>query len=593
VLGGGLELALSCHYRVALEGTRFGLPEVTLGVIPGSGGTQRLPRLIDAASALDLIVTGKLIGSQEAEHLGLVDAVFTEDLLACAIAFAQSKVGAPRSDRVLSARAINADKAFAKAVDGWLQKLPPAELGGQAPRAALQCVQAGVEGSFKEALAFERQSFLSCKDSLQSKALRHAFFAQRQAARIPGLAKDIEQRTIKTVGIIGAGTMGTGISICFASAGFTVNLIDASEQGLAKAGQRLTAHYQREVDKGRLKQQQAEDCLARINFTGQDDSLTDADLIIEAVYEDLEVKRSIFERLGKIAKPGAILATNTSSLDVNLLAECSGRRADVIGLHFFSPANIMRLLEIVRTDYVAADVLQTALGIARKIGKVPVVSGVCFGFIGNRMLEGYIREAEALLLEGASPQQIDQALEGFGFRMGPCRVMDMAGIDVGAKIVLEQKKANQLPADPNYRLAGQALYQRGRFGQKTGQGYYKYEGRNAIEDPEVLQIFAELAKSKNIVQRAHISNEEIINRCVLPLILEGYKILAEGIAYRAGDIDVVWMTGYGFPAWRGGPMFYADSLGPDELLRQINKVVEQTGNAFGYWDLPEPLQNEL
>src|SRR5690625_646510 len=382
--------------------------------------------------------------------------------------------------------------------------------------------------------------------------------------------------------------MGTGISICFASAGFTVNLIDASEQGLAKAGQRLTAHYQREVDKGRLKQQQAEDCLARINFTGQDDSLMDADLIIEAVYEDVEVKRSIFERLGKIAKPGAILATNTSSLDVNLVAECSGRRADVIGLHFFSPANIMRLLEIVRTDYVAADVLQTALGIARKIGKVPVVSGVCFGFIGNRMLEGYIREAEALLLEGASPQQIDQALEGFGFRMGPCRVMDMAhinashihidqalegfgfrmgpcrvmdmaGIDVGAKIVLEQKKANQLPADPNYRLAGQALYQRGRFGQKTGQGYYKYEGRNAIEDPEVLQIFAELAKSKNIVQRAHISNEEIVNRCVLPLILEGYKILAEGIAYRAGDIDVVWMTGYGFAAWRGGPMVYADA----------------------------------
>lgn len=591
VLGGGLELALSCHYRVAINGTRFGLPEVTLGVIPGSGGTQRLPRLITPAKALDLIVTGRLIDSFQAANLGLIDAIFENNLDPNAITFAKSIIGEPINERVLSDKELILDDRFSDDLEALSKKIPSVELGGQAARVAIECVLAGAKMPFNEALKFEREQFLLCKDSLQSKALRHVFFAQRKAMQIPGLDKNIKEREIKTVGVIGAGTMGTGITICFASAGFNVILLDSNNDNLIKAEESLGAFYQREIDKGRLTQEKLEHCLSLIKYSNDDHLLKDADLIIEAAYEDLKVKQSIFKKIGKIAKQGAILATNTSTLNVNLLAESSGRLADVVGLHFFSPANIMKLLEIVRTDYVADDVLQSALSTARRIGKIPVVSGVCFGFIGNRMLEGYIREAEALLLEGATPQQVDHAIEGFGFRMGPCRMMDMAGIDIGAKIVIEQKKADQLPDDPNYRVAVQEMYRLGRLGQKSGKGYYKYEGRNAIEDPEVIQIFSKLAQKNKIRQRKNISQEEIINRCLLPLILEGYKILDEGIAYRASDIDVVWTSGYGFPAWRGGPMFYAETIGLVKLLEQVEEIRNQTGNKFNYWDLPKLLRN--
>ncbi|MFW7340186.1 3-hydroxyacyl-CoA dehydrogenase NAD-binding domain-containing protein [Pollutimonas sp. H1-120] len=590
VLGGGLELALACHYRVALRSTRLGMPEVTLGLLPGAGGTQRLPRLIGVSEALDMIATGKAVSADRALRMGLLDDVFDADLDAQALAFARLAAHKDVAARVLRYRSFDLEQGEALVLEKWLERLPPEDKGGRGSRACVLAIKMAAELPFDEGLEFERRSFLKCKASTESKALRHAFFSEREASRIPNLPDDLMLRPMTSVGIVGAGTMGVGIAMSFANAGMPVILQDLSAETLARATEAIRTTYGAAVDKGRISAQDAESRRGLVRTATDDMQLAQCDLIIEAAFESLGIKQRIFERLGKIAKPGAILASNTSSLDVNKLADASGRPADVLGMHFFSPANIMRLLEVVRADLTAPDVLATVMRLAKRIGKVPVVSGVCFGFIGNRMLEGYLREAEFLILEGASPAFIDEALEDFGMAMGPCRMIDMAGVDVAAKVVIEQKKANILPEDPTYRVVVQALHDAGRFGQKTACGYYRYEGRKPVEDTDVTPIFVELARVHGIQRRTDITAREVVQRCLYPLIAEGYRILEEGIAYRPGDIDVVWLSGYGFPAYRGGPMFYAQTLGEAELAGRIASYAETRGNLFGYWTVPESLQ---
>lgn len=590
VLGGGLEMALACHYRVAHSGTQFGLPEVKLGVLPGSGGTQRLPRLLGFPLAMELIVSGKSLPAGQALKLGLLDAEFDDDWQEQALEFCISVADKNASHPMLSRLpAVLSDKDKA-GLSEKIDELPAADQGGYAMREAARCVLEAAQYDFATGLARERLAFLRCKETNESKALRHAFFAQREAARIPGLnTANLALRSISKVGVIGAGTMGTGIAMSFANAGIAVVLQDLNAQTLERAQQQIHHVYQGSVTKQRLTQAQALQRINAISLTLEDTQLADCDLIIEAVFENFDIKKAIFKRLGEVAKPTAILASNTSSLDVNVLAECSGRPADVLGMHFFSPAHIMRLLEVVRGDHTAPEVLATIMSLAKRIGKVAAVSGVCFGFIGNRMLEGYLRETEFLLLEGATPAFIDKALENFGMAMGPCRMIDMAGVDVAAKVVLEQKKAGQLGADEAYRVAVQRLFELGRHGQKSGLGYYRYEGRNAVEDPAVLEVFKALAKQHDIAQRKDITADEVVQRCLYPLIAEGYRILEEGIAYRAGDIDVVWLHGYGFPAYRGGPMFYAQTLGEQHIRAQMLELAASRGNRFAYWDVPPSL----
>lgn len=590
VLGGGLELALACDYRIALDSTRLGLPEVTLGVLPGSGGTQRLPRLIGVTEALNMIVTGKPVSAAAALKLGLVDERVDGDIDAQALAFARRLAGSHATKRVLMEKPVAVQEQDRAALAQWLEKLPPADKGGNASRACVRAVEMATESNAEDGLVFERDTFIACKDATESKALRHAFFAQREASKIPNLPRDLERRPINSIGIIGAGTMGIGIAMSFANAGIPVVLHDLSPENLERAAGNIRKTYDASAAKGRISAQDAQRFSSLIRTASDDSALSDCDLIVEAVYENLALKLGIFKRLGEIAKPGAILASNTSSLDVNMLAQASGRAPDVLGMHFFSPAHIMRLLEVVRAELTAHDVLATVMDLSKRIGKIPVVSGVCFGFIGNRMLEGYLREAEFLILEGASPAQIDQALENFGMAMGPCRMIDMAGVDVAAKVVIEQKEAGTLPDDATYRVVVQALNDAGRHGQKNGRGYYRYEGRKPVEDTDASSIFAELARKHGIERRRDITEQEIVERCLLPLIAEGYRILEEGIAYRQGDIDVVWLSGYGFPAFRGGPMFYAQTLGEADVARRMAFYGAESGDPFGYWSVPESLR---
>lgn len=581
VLGGGLELALACHGRVADPAARLGLPEVKLGVVPGSGGTQRLPRLIGPAPALDMILSGRAVDATEALALGLVDRLADADathaafMLACDLA----RAGAPWPQAARMAVAGDTGEVAA----ARRANLPDPARGGMAAHAVVDCVEAGARQSFEAALDFERDAFERCKASAASRALRHLFFAEREAARIPGLPPHVQARAIESVGIIGAGTMGSGIAMCFADAGIPVTMVDAAAAGLDRGLDLVARHYAAAAAKGRMAPAEAEARRDRIVGTLDDRDIADCDLVIEAAFEDMDVKRAICARLGEICKPEAIVATNTSSLDVNLLAEASGRAGSFVGMHFFSPANIMKLLEIVRGDDTDPDILATVLALAKRIGKVPVVSGVCFGFIGNRMLEGYLRETEALLLEGASPAQIDRAVEAAGMAMGPCRMIDLAGVDVAAKVVLEQEKSGILPPDPDYRLVVRRLFDLGRLGQKSGSGYYHYDGRVPVEDPAVAEICRQLAADHNITQRTDIADAEIVERCLLPLVNEGARILDEGIAYRPGDVDLVWVNGYGFPSYLGGPMHMAEAMGHDRIVDRLSHYAAARGNRFGYW----------
>jgi 3-hydroxyacyl-CoA dehydrogenase len=595
VLGGGLELALACHARVALPATKLGFPEIQVGVLPGSLGTQRLPRLVKVPIALEMMLTGKPISAARALEEGLVDAVEEADsprALGVRHALAALDGNAPVAVRLRLVRAEGLKPGFfaeAMADAQTRQRAYPAA------QAIVECLQAAVEKSFEEGAQLEAQRFEACRRSRQSRAMRHLFFAQREAARVPGLPTDTARRRIRKVGVVGAGTMGGGIAMSFANIGIAVVVVEEAQAALDRGLGLVRRNYEVGVAKGRMSQQQFKERMQAITGSIGYEDLADCDIVIEAVFEDLALKQRVLKRLAQVCKPGAILATNTSTLDVDVIARASGRPADVVGTHFFSPANVMRLLEVVQGAETAPDVLLTVMDLAKRIGKIAVVSGVCYGFIGNRMAEPYMRENEFLLMEGASPTEIDGAVEGVervGMAMGPCRMLDMAGIDVGAKTLIELGKAGGLPADHSYRAVCQQLYAQGRAGQKTGSGYYRYSGRTPLPEPATAATCEALAREHSIARRNVISAQEIVERLMLPLINEAAKILEEGIALRPGDIDVVWTAGYGFPDHRGGPLWMADDWGLTFVVERLKHYGQQRGNAHGYWT-PSPLLERL
>jgi 3-hydroxyacyl-CoA dehydrogenase len=564
-LGGGLELALGCHARIAAPAARLGLPEVKLGLLPGAGGTQRLPRLIGAAPALKIMAEGNPVGAEEALALGLVDAVEAGDLIAAACAKAKSLVGkALRRTRDLSN--LGPREAFEAAAAALAKRDPD----NPSVAAIIGAVRATFETDFAQGLALERAEFIKLVQNDRSKALRYAFFAEREAAHVPGLPAGTVPRPVARAAVIGAGTMGGGIAMCFANAGIPVTVIETDAAALQRGLARVNDTYGFSVKRGSLTQAAREQRMASIEGKVGLAAASDADIVIEAVFEEMDLKKQVFAELGRIAKSEAVLATNTSYLDVNEIAAASGRPADVLGMHFFSPANVMRLLEVVRGAKTAPDALATAVQVGVKIGKVPVVVGVCYGFCGNRMLAARGVEAERLLIEGALPQDLDKAIVDFGFRMGPCAMNDLAGIDVGWRIRRAIGKRAPI-AD--------ALYEAGRLGQKNGRGYYRYaEGdRTPQPDPEVTALIEKISHDLGVTRR-QIAAEEIVERLIYPMINEGARILEEGIAARPGDIDVVWLYGYGWPAWRGGPMFYADQVGLDRIALRLEAFARQSSD---------------
>ena len=596
-LGGGLELAMACHHRLALASTRLGLPEVKLGLIPGSLGTQRLPRLVGAALALDLMQSGRMISASDALAAGLVDALIEpapaasvdEGLLQAGLAAVRAMLAAPggvalrRSSEQVAPGAVSTD-FFAKAHASAAGKPQYPALAG-----LVRCAEAAVTLPFAAGEAVEAGVFAQVLASPASAAMRHLFFAEREAGKIPGLAKDLALRNIARVGIVGAGTMGGGIAMNFANVGLPVVLVEASAEALARGLGLVRANYEATAAKGRLSSAQVEQRMSLLQGSTDFEQLADCDLVIEAVFEDMALKKVVAARLGRVCKPGAIIATNTSTLDVDAIAEASGRPADVLGTHFFSPANVMRLLEVVRGAKTAPDVLATSMALARKIGKTAVVSGVCDGFIGNRMLAPYGAAAQGLINAGALPQQIDGALQKFGLAMGPFRMGDLAGLDIGW--ATRKRKAAEA-GKPFTPIATDKLCEAGRFGQKTGAGWYRYEAgkRDPIPDPLTEQVIADYRASKGITPRK-IADSEVVERCIYALINEGARILQEGIAARASDIDLVYLNGYGFPRHRGGPMLYADTIGLTNVVRALKRFAAEPG-ADASWQ-PAPLLLQL
>jgi 3-hydroxyacyl-CoA dehydrogenase len=554
-LGGGLELSLGCHYRVAAKDVRqLGLPEIKLGILPGAGGTQRLPRAIGVEQALQLITTGAFIDAGRGAQLGLIDKVADGDVVAEAVAFARERIGSP--PRRIGEKQI--DKASIPA--GLFEKARASigrhPSGPVAPKAAIDAVEAATL-PLAEGAAKERKAFAETSGSPYARALQYAFFAERQAANLPGIGPDVKLRDIETVGILGAGTMGTGIGLAFLNGGFPVTIVETAQEALDKGVARMKETLEANAKRGRITEAQASERFARLTPSLKMEDLGQSDLVIEAVFENMVLKKEIFAKLDKIAKPGAIIATNTSTLDVNQIAAETKRPQDVVGLHFFSPANIMRLLEIVRAEKTAPDVMATSMAIAKKIGKVGVQAGVCDGFVGNRMLHAYVGEVQAMNLEGAMPQEIDGALEAWGMAMGPLAVGDLAGLDVGYRVRKERKLTGEAA---QFARIPDKIVEMGRHGQKTGAGYYKYGAdRKRQVDPEIEDLIRAEAEALQIKQR-HIPAEEIVERCLLRLANEGAKILEEGIALRASDIDTMYLNGYGFPAWRGGPMWQVDNV---------------------------------
>jgi 3-hydroxyacyl-CoA dehydrogenase len=589
IMGGGLEIALACHYRVAAPSARFGMPEVTLGIIPGAGGTQRMPRLIGLDGALEMILSARPVDAAKAQALGFVDAIIEGDLRAGAIQYARSLLVAGKGPRRTGQMHVPAETATAEIVERHRQqarKLYPNRNAGQV---AVDVVTAATTLPFAQGLEYETKRVNECKQTVESRGAVHAFFAERETRRIPDLPADVKTRPIKSAAVIGAGTMGGGIAICFANAGIPVTLLDANEQGLTKGLANVDRTYQSMVERGRLSADEKTQRLSLIRTSLSYDDLREADVIVEAVFESMDLKQKIFTTLDRVAKPGAVLATNTSTLDIEEIAAATQRPQDVIGMHFFSPANVMPLLEVVRTSKTSPEVIRTVMDLAKPLRKTPVLAKVCYGFIGNRMMEGYAREAERMVLEGATPRQVDSALEEWGMAMGILAVFDMAGVDVGVNV--HKANASQYPPDPTYYQADFALHDAGRLGQKNGKGYYRYEPgkRSRLDDPEALEILRTRARELKVPSRAH-TQEEILERCLYPLLNEGFRILGEGVALRASDIDVVWTAGYGFPRYRGGPMFYAETLGLDVLLAGMRKYQDIFGPM--HWQ-PAPLLVEL
>jgi 3-hydroxyacyl-CoA dehydrogenase len=566
-LGGGLETAMACHYRCASSDARLGLPEVNLGLLPGAGGTQRLPRLVGVELALDMMVGGRPIGARQALAAGLIDEIIESDELRDgAIRWARQLAASSAGTRQTAAIAIPEEKE-AGFFASYRAKIARRTRGLLSPELIVQCVEDAVSAPFADALARERERFMQCKASPQSAALRHLFFAEREVARIPGLDSAASPRPIRTVAVLGAGTMGSGIALACLGAGFEVRLLDSSDEALGAGRQRIASLLQQQVDKGRIRPDQAAANLDRLGLVSEYGSLSEADLVIEAVFENLDVKTDVFASLDRFCRPGAVLATNTSTLDIDRIAAATTRPHDVIGLHFFSPAHVMRLLEIVRGRETSDAVIATAMAFARQLRKVGVLVGNCFGFVGNRMLYGYGRESQMLLLEGVAPERIDQVLYDWGMAMGPHAVGDLAGLDVGYRV---RQERTDRPDDPCFYRIADMLVERGRFGQKTGMGMYDYREGERVAHPstEVREMIRAEAKRLGIVQR-EIDDREILERCIFALINEGARCLEEGIALRAADIDVIWVNGYGFPRYRGGPMFYASQIGLRRVYQGI------------------------
>lgn len=566
-LGGGLELALGAHYRVAAAGAKVGLPEVKLGILPGAGGTQRLPRVLGLEKALNLIVSGQISKASAFADSALFDKVVDTDPLAAAIEFAKGLGSDAPLKRIRDLNVADAD-ADALLLNAR-NTVKAASARFPAPAACVEAVAASTNQSFDDGLALERQLFTQLLTSPESLALRHVFAAERAATKIPGIAADIALRPIKQVGVIGAGTMGGGISMNYLNAGIPVILLEQKDEALQRGVATIRKNYENTMKKGRITAEQVEERMNLLSTSLSYDALNEVDLVIEAVFEDMGVKEVVFRELDRVIKPGAILASNTSTLDVDKIASFTKRPEDVIGLHFFSPANVMKLLEIVRGEKTANDVLATCIDMAKKIGKQPVVSGVCDGFIGNRMLYAYRDAADEVMLQGASPSQVDRALESFGFAMGPYRVGDLAGLDIGWAIRKRKKEADPQGYE---EVVADRLCEAGRFGQKTGAGWYRYVAgdRKPHVDPEVETLIETFRKEKGVTPRS-FSDQEIVERCVYALANEGAKILEEGIALRASDIDIVYLNGYGFPLHRGGPMHYAQQAGLFNVVRAIRQ----------------------
>ncbi len=585
-LGGGLEVALGCHYRVAVSSARVGLPEVHLGLLPGAGGTQRLPRLVGAEQALDLMVQGSHVPAPKALQLGILDELIEGDLKTGALAFARRLLAENRGVQRASALPVAPVAAdfFAQYEAGIARRLR----GFKAPFHIIKAVEAAVNLPFAEGMQRESQLFQELMRSSESRAQRHVFFAEREVAKVPGLPKGTPKREIRQVAVIGAGTMGGGIAMNFANAGIPVTVLEISQEALDRGLGVVRSNYEATARKGRISAADVERRMGLIRPTTRYDDIADADLVIEAVFESMDIKKEVFRKLDGVCKSGAILATNTSTLDVDEIASVTGRPQDVIGMHFFSPANVMRLLENVRGKKTADDVIATVMDLSRRIGKVGALVGVCDGFVGNRMLHQRNREAMYLVEEGAKPEQVDKVLYDFGFPMGPFAMSDMAGLDVGYKVREERRKAGKV--EPRESRWIDQIVEQGRHGQKTGAGIYRYEdGRTPLPDPEIEQLIERCAREAGI-ERRDIGDQEILERCLYPMINEGAKILEEGIAARPLDIDIIWINGYGFPAYRGGPMFWADQIGLDNIVAAYRRYAEQFGAH--YWT-PAPLLEKL
>jgi len=570
--GGGLELALACHYRVAVASARVGLPEIKLGILPGAGGTQRLPRLMGPEKGLAAILSGDPIPADQALADGIIDEIVTGDLTSAAVAFARKVVAENRPLRLVRDREekLQAARANPKSYEDAAAKLTSRSGGRRAPAAVIESVRNSFTLPFDEGIAREQALFRELVVTDESRAQRHVFFAEREAARVPDMPSGLRSLPFDKAVVIGAGTMGGGIAMCFANAGIPVTVVETGKDALTKGLDRVADTYRTTIKRGRLTQEEMDKRMALISGSVELEAAADVPVVIEAVFEEMGLKKEVFAKLDKVAKPDTLLATNTSTLDVNEIARATARPKDVLGTHFFSPANVMRLLEIVRGKETSHHMLAGAIALGRTLGKVPVVVGVCDGFVGNRMLAKRGVEAERLLLEGALPHQVDGAVTEFGFPMGPFAMGDLAGLDVGWRI----RKARGTKAEIT-----DPLCEAGRFGQKTGKGYYIYEkgSRTPTPDPEVEAII--VAASKRLgIERHPISKEEIVERMIYPMINEGARILDEGIAYRPGDIDVIWIYGYGWPVWRGGPMFYGDTVGLPHIRDRLAIYAERSGD---------------
>ncbi len=590
-LGGGNEVAMACHYRVASADAKIGQPEVLLGIIPGAGGTQRLPRLAGVGLALQMCTDGKPISAKDAHAARLVDRVVTENLRGAAVAFAieRAERRGTRKTRDLGEKVIDTAGGLAECARVRASLAKTAK-GQKAPYAALDAIEAGLQRGFDAGSMRERELFADCVVSTESKALRHLFFAEREAAKIPDVPRDTPTRDIKRAAVVGAGTMGGGIAMTYANAGIPVLLKEVDQAALDRGLATIRKNYESTVSKGKMTPKAYEKTMALITPALTYDGFTDVDIVVEAVFENMDLKKTTFAELGKVTRPDCILASNSSTLDIDEFAKASGRPELVIGHHFFSPANIMKLLEIVRARETSRETIAISLKLAKRLGKVGVIVGNCFGFVANRMLAYYMREAYLLLEEGASTAQIDKALTDFGMPMGPFAMQDVAGIDVGARIRLYLKSIGKTRAEGPQSAVPDRLFDMGRYGQKTGAGWYRYEAgsRTPIPDPLIDQLASEEAGKRGITRGA-VSNDEIIARITTALANEGARVLEERFAIRAGDIDVIYAYGFGFPRHRGGPMFYADTVGLPTMLARVNEYRKRFGD---YWK-PAPLLEQL